>query len=51
MGKTPQTDGELLQAFKETGSQDLLAKLYLRYTDLVYGTCLKYLKDAEAALN
>ena len=49
MGKTPQTDGELLQAFKETGSQDLLAKLYLRYTDLVYGTCLKYLKDAEAA--
>ncbi len=35
--------------FKETGSQDVLAKLYLRYTDLVYGTCLKYLKDAETA--
>ena len=27
----------------------MLAKLYLRYTDLVYGTCLKYLKDAEAS--
>ena len=35
--------------FKETGSQDVLAKLYLRYTYLVYGTCLKYLKDAETA--
>ena len=27
----------------------MLAKLYLRYTDLVYGTCLKYLKNAETA--
>lgn len=27
----------------------MLAQLYLRYSDLVYGTCMKYLKDAEAA--
>ena len=47
--KTPRSDGELLLAFKETHSQDTLAILYLRYTDLVYGTALKYLKDAEAA--
>ena len=47
--KAPQTDEELLLAFKQSGSQDVLAKLYLRYTDLVYGTCLKYLKDAEAS--
>lgn len=46
--KAPQTDEELLLAFKQSGSQDVLAKLYLRYTDLVYGTCLKYLKDPEA---
>ncbi|HWB28783.1 MAG TPA: sigma-70 family RNA polymerase sigma factor [Chitinophagaceae bacterium] len=46
---TPRTDGELLQLFKESGSQNALASLYLRYTDLVYGTCLKYLKDAETA--
>jgi RNA polymerase sigma-70 factor (ECF subfamily) len=26
-----------------------LAALYLRYTDLVYGVCLKYLKDGETA--
>jgi len=45
----PQTDEELLLAFKKSGSQDVLARLYLRHTDIVYGTCLKYLKDAEAA--
>ena len=45
----PSTDEELLLDFKQSGSQDVLAKLYLRYTDLVYGTCLKYLKNAEAA--
>lgn len=47
--KAPETDEELLLLFKQSGSQDVLAKLYLRYTDLVYGTCLKYLKDGEAA--
>jgi len=47
--KAPETDGELLLLFKKTGNQDVLAKLYLRYTDLVYGVCLKYFKDGEAA--
>lgn len=47
--KEPRNDAELLLAFKQSGSQDVLAVLYLRYTDLVYGTCLKFLKDAEAA--
>lgn len=47
--KSPQTDEELMLAFKESGDQEVLAKLYLRYTDLVYGTCLKYLKDPESA--
>lgn len=45
----PQTDEDLLLEFKNSGSQDALARLYLRYTDIVYGTCLKYLKDGEAA--
>ena len=43
------TDELLLDDFKQTGAQAPLAKLYLRYTDLVYGVCLKYLKDSEAA--
>ena len=47
--KAPSTDEELLLEFKRSSSQDVLAKLYLRYTDLVYGVCLKYLKNAEAA--
>jgi len=46
---TPQTDEELLLEFKRNANQDALARLYLRYTDIVYGTCLKYFKDAEPA--
>jgi len=47
--KSAQSDEELLLAFKRSGDQDVLATLYLRYSDLVYGTCLKYLKNAETA--
>ena len=43
------TDENLLLEYRNSGSQDILAQLYLRYTDLVYGVCLKYLKDGEAA--
>ena len=46
---TLQQDEELLLQYKTSNSQDVLAQLYLRYTDLVYGVCLKYLKDGEAA--
>jgi RNA polymerase sigma-70 factor (ECF subfamily) len=47
--KASTTDEELLLGFKQSNDQDVLAKLYLRYTDLLYGVCLKYLKDNEAA--
>ena len=43
------TDDELLKAYQSSGDQNLLATVYLRYSDLVYGTSIKYLKDAEAA--
>ena len=43
------SDEALLNAFKESTDQQMLAQLYLRYTDLVYGVCVKYLKDGEAA--
>jgi len=43
------TDEALLNEFKKGNDQQMLAQLYLRYTDLVYGVCMKYLKDAEAA--
>jgi RNA polymerase sigma-70 factor (ECF subfamily) len=43
------SDEALLEAFKKDADQQMLAQLYLRYTDLTYGVCLKYLKDGEAA--
>jgi RNA polymerase sigma factor (sigma-70 family) len=45
----PETDELLLKRFRNSGDQQVLASLYLRYTTLVYGTALKYLKEAEAA--
>lgn len=42
-----QRDDELLAQYKATGQLDALGALYGRYTSLVYGVCLKYLKDRE----
>lgn len=38
-----------MDAYKKTSYQQPLAVLYQRYTDLVFGVCLKYLKDVELA--
>lgn len=43
----PQSDKELLKAFKQTNDIKYLSILYQRYMDLVFGICLKYFKDAE----
>jgi RNA polymerase sigma-70 factor (ECF subfamily) len=43
------TDLELIMQFKQTGSNEWLGLLFNRYTSLVYGVCLKYLKDREEA--
>lgn len=43
------TDEELLSAYKLHRQQELLAELFLRYQDLLYGVCFKYLKDQDAA--
>ncbi|MBI1770165.1 MAG: sigma-70 family RNA polymerase sigma factor [Bacteroidetes bacterium] len=45
----PQTDSEILQHYKKSGDLSLIGKLFTRYTSLVYGVCLKYLKDRESA--
>lgn len=42
-------DEELLKDYQSSDDQNLLAALYLRYADLVYGTCMKYFKNAETA--
>lgn len=43
------TDEELLARFQKEEDQEALANLYLRYSDLIYGVCLKYLEDPEDA--
>lgn len=42
-------DDELVEKYKSTGDVNILADLYQRYMELVYGVCLKYLKDEENA--
>jgi len=42
-------DDELVTQYKSTGNLSILADLYQRYMELVYGVCLKYLKDEENA--
>jgi RNA polymerase sigma factor (sigma-70 family) len=43
------TDAELLTQYKESGDLKALGELYQRYMELVYGACLKYLKEPEDA--
>ena len=43
------TDQELLKAFYENGNTRLLGILLQRYTLLLLGVCMKYLKNEEAA--
>jgi len=40
-------DPELIALYKKTGEMDVLATLYQRYMELVYGVCLKYFKEEE----
>jgi RNA polymerase sigma factor (sigma-70 family) len=43
------TDAELILAYKQSGNINVVGDLYQRYMDLVYGVCLKYLKNPENA--
>lgn len=42
-------DRELVSLFRTSGNMDVLAVLFQRYMDLLYGVCLKYLKQPETA--
>jgi RNA polymerase sigma-70 factor (ECF subfamily) len=43
------TDEELVEMFKNSHDNLYIGELYIRYTDLVYGVCLKYLQDKSDA--
>jgi len=47
--KMNKSDGELLTEFKSGGDLEVFGELYSRYIHLVYGVCLKYLKEREEA--
>ena len=47
--QTEDSDGDLLRRYRENGDIETLGELYERYMHLVYGVCLKYLEDREAA--
>jgi len=44
---TEMTDLELIEQYKLSNENSWVGVLYSRYTALVYGVCLKYLKDRE----
>jgi RNA polymerase sigma factor (sigma-70 family) len=46
---TDQSDTELVLAYRQSGDLKVLGELYQRYMELVYGVCLKYLKEPELA--
>jgi RNA polymerase sigma-70 factor (ECF subfamily) len=43
------SDQELVTAYRRSKDLDILAQLYQRYLDLLFGVCLKYLGDRELA--
>jgi RNA polymerase sigma factor (sigma-70 family) len=46
---TTASDQELVAAYRQSSDLKILAALYQRYMDLLYGVCLKYFRDPEPA--
>lgn len=45
------TDEELINAFSTSGDLEILGELYSGYMHLVYGVCLKYIKNRDEAMD
>lgn len=43
------SDSELIQKFRETRNNAIVGELFQRYTHLVFGVCMKYLKNEDEA--
>lgn len=43
------SDTELVLKFRDTRDNAIIGELFQRYTHLVFGVCMKYLKDEDAA--
>lgn len=49
ISSNPLTDAELVASYKQSGDINVVGELFQRYMDLVYGVCLKYLKNPDNA--
>jgi RNA polymerase sigma-70 factor (ECF subfamily) len=49
--KTIRSDEDLIKEFRTSGDPELLGELYSGYMHMVYGVCLKYLKDREESMD
>lgn len=49
ISSSPATDAMLVAKYQQNQEVAVLAELYQRYMDLIYGVCLKYLPDSEQA--
>lgn len=45
----PLSDSELISKFRSTGDLSLVSDLFGRYTTMMYGVCVKYLRDRDDA--
>ncbi|MCX6234593.1 MAG: sigma-70 family RNA polymerase sigma factor [Bacteroidetes bacterium] len=45
----PETDSDLIARFRSSNNPHIIGELFNRYTHLVFGVCMKYLKDEEEA--
>jgi RNA polymerase sigma-70 factor (ECF subfamily) len=43
------TDEELIFAFKRSKDNEFFGEIFQRYTHLIFGVCMKYLRDEEGA--
>lgn len=48
-GHKPYSDDELLRQYQQSGQLPWLGRLFERYTEMVYGVCLNYLKNTTEA--
>ena len=49
--KFQKSDEDLIEEFTLTGNLEVLGELYSGYMHLVYGVCLKYLKDRDESMD
>jgi RNA polymerase sigma-70 factor (ECF subfamily) len=49
--RTDKSDNDLLREFRQGNDLNVIGELYARYMHLVYGVCLKYLKDREESMD